>query len=96
MTIAFLLSLGSLISLSVILMYFFVRYQVIAMIVAFVLQAASGESSGDPYAACEPVFMRVSNENIKGEHKQERQGRKSWEIKRKRTVFNLITRRNGR
>ena len=44
MTLAFLLSLGSLISLSVILMYFFVRYQVITMIVAFVLQAASGES----------------------------------------------------
>lgn len=67
MTIAFLLSLGSLISLSVILMYFFVRYQVIVMIVAFVLQAASGESLGDVLAALpESVFMRLWIEDIKG------------------------------
>ena len=42
-TIAFVLSLLSLIAISITLMYFFVRQQVIVIMIAFILQAASGK-----------------------------------------------------
>lgn len=43
MTMSFLASFGSLVGLSIVLMYYLVRYQVVTILTSFVLQAVSGK-----------------------------------------------------